>query len=115
MTKAAGNRSFRDILSGVTDKTISGLEQIAAMDQKVTQLRTMDDMMKTVREFTNRLIVIEADCDKLEQEHERVRVALVRLQEQMKDQFIEHMHGWEITAKLRRPVPDPGTEPREAE
>ena len=114
-TKAEGSWRFREMLAGVKERTVDSLEQIAAMDQKVAPIRTMDDMMKTVREFTNRLIVIEADCDKLEQEHERVRVALVRLQEQMKDQFIEHMHGWEITAKLRRPVPDPGTEPREAE
>lgn len=113
MTKASS--SWRDVLAGVKERTVDGLEQIAAMDQKVAPIRTMDDMMKTVREYSNRLIVIEADCDKLEQEHERLRVKLVRLQEQMKDQFIEHMHGWEITAKLRRPIPiEPNAEPADA-
>ena len=47
-TKAEGSWRFREMLAGVKERTVDSLEQIAAMDQKVAPIRTMDDMIGMV-------------------------------------------------------------------
>jgi predicted nuclease with TOPRIM domain len=108
MTTAPNTNSWKGIMRRAGAAAVEQLENVAAMDQpqhpRVAPLLTTDQMQRRIREHNNRLVQIETECTQLEAEHERVRAEMIRLQEQMHAMHVEHMHGWQVEARLLVPL-----------